>query len=327
MNSSLILTILGLAATLIFGLISIYLIIQRRYPGRITFIREASIGLFDSIVRNVPELSVLYNGKPVSENLVLLKGILQNTGSVDITEMMVVEPLAIKLPEGYKWLEARIVGSAPNVHATVSNQDSTSLIFDVGLFRVNEHIRFEAVAEVPSTEDASAQSGGSASDRLSKVLIFSHRIANTQKVNSEMLPPRLGTSMLKPRVGSIVALSLNIFIMAACIIWLAIGEDYSPKDIYLIRTNDARIVKVRANDNGDGTKTLKGIDNDYSERLSDRDFYLNRYVELFLPTPRIRLKGVAIILLYSLILTLFFATPAYVVVKRRTTRLNNLLKE
>ena len=47
MNPSIMLTIFGLAATLILGGGSIYLVVKRRYPGRITFIREASIGLFD----------------------------------------------------------------------------------------------------------------------------------------------------------------------------------------------------------------------------------------------------------------------------------------
>lgn len=326
-NFTSILTFLGLAATLIFGFASVYLVIKRRYPGRITFIREASIGLFDSIERNVPELSVLYDGKPVGENLVLLKGILQNTGSIDITESMVVEHLAIKLPEGYKWLAAKAVGSAPNVNATVGIHDSTSLTFDLGLFRCDEHIRFEAVVEVPSEQDAASRSQEPASQRLNRAIRFTHRIANTQTINSEVLPPRFGSPMLKPRLDVIVGMSLVLFLASFTALTLAIGDNYKIKDLYLINTDEGHVIRIRATDNQDGTMTLRGDGNDYSETLTNRNFYLNRYVEPVAAPSSAKLKALVIFLVIPVVFSLLFATTAYLRERRRINRFNNLLND
>ena len=69
MNPTTILAIIGTLATIVLGGWGIYLAVKRRYPGRITFIIEDSIGLFDSIVRNLPELAVLYKGESVRQNL------------------------------------------------------------------------------------------------------------------------------------------------------------------------------------------------------------------------------------------------------------------
>ena len=92
--------VLGIVATIIFGVWGIFIVIRRSYPGQLTYIKESYIGLFDSIVKNVPELAVLYNNLPVSQGLVLIKGAILNTGSKDITDTMVEQNLAFVLPSG-----------------------------------------------------------------------------------------------------------------------------------------------------------------------------------------------------------------------------------
>jgi len=125
-------------ATLVFGVWGIYLAVRQRYPGRILFVKEDCIGLFDSIVRNLPELSVQYKGIPVKENLILLKGFFLNTGSKDISQGMVEQRLRAVLPGGYRWLTARLVAASPAVKADVRVTSETSLEFDLGLFRCGE---------------------------------------------------------------------------------------------------------------------------------------------------------------------------------------------
>ena len=85
MNTPNLLAIIGISATVVLGVYGIYLGFRtQRYPGRITFVKETCIGLFDSLVRNLPELSIQYDNEPVGENLVLLKGFILNTGTKDI---------------------------------------------------------------------------------------------------------------------------------------------------------------------------------------------------------------------------------------------------
>ena len=98
MNTSTFLTVLGLSATILFGLCALYLASKRRYPGRITFFKELSIGLYDTIAKNLPGIDLLYKNTPVAQNHVLVKGALLNTGSMDITLSIVEIPITIKLP-------------------------------------------------------------------------------------------------------------------------------------------------------------------------------------------------------------------------------------
>ncbi|TSA47523.1 MAG: hypothetical protein D4R56_02065 [Deltaproteobacteria bacterium] len=157
MNAT-ILAVVSIAATVVLGVWGIYLMIKRKYPGQITFVQESCLGLFDSIVKNMPELSVQYQGTPVGEGLVLLKGAFLNTGSKDISESMVVEKVSISLPENFRWLTAKVVSTSPKVQAHVAVSDS-SVVLDTGLFRCREYVSFEALAIVP-TEDMKGKERG-----------------------------------------------------------------------------------------------------------------------------------------------------------------------
>ncbi|HEY3302688.1 MAG TPA: hypothetical protein VGL70_04025 [Candidatus Binatia bacterium] len=65
MDSSTLLGIVGVAATIILGGWTLYLALARRYFGRISFVKEECIGLFDEIAKNLPGLSIRYlNQKP-----------------------------------------------------------------------------------------------------------------------------------------------------------------------------------------------------------------------------------------------------------------------
>src|SRR5437773_5069061 len=112
METGNVLGVLGILATVLFGIWAVVLAIKHRYPGRITLVRESCIGLFDAIVKNLPELRVLYNDAPVGKGLVLLKCAFVNSGSKDITAEMTEQRLALNLPTDHRWLAARIVGNS-----------------------------------------------------------------------------------------------------------------------------------------------------------------------------------------------------------------------
>src|SRR5260370_36557833 len=106
MSISSILGVLGVGIYLIFGAWGVYLSLVRRYQGKVTFVSEQTIGLFDAIVKNLPEMAVLYKGTPVSPNVVLIKGSLVNTGTKDISPSMIERPISLGLPAGSNWLSA-----------------------------------------------------------------------------------------------------------------------------------------------------------------------------------------------------------------------------
>jgi hypothetical protein len=57
---SLAITIIGTLA----GLLGLYLFLKRGYQGRLTYVEGSCIGLFDSIIRNLPEIDIRYAGSP-----------------------------------------------------------------------------------------------------------------------------------------------------------------------------------------------------------------------------------------------------------------------
>lgn len=185
---------LGFLATIIFGILSIYLVKSKKYPGGLTFISEETIGLFDSIIKNFPQIAITYNDKNINQQIVLLKGFIVNTGSIDIKDDLVEENLKLKLPTNFKWLNVKIVDSTKGSKASTTIAAENELIFHLGLFRKNEFLRFEALADVPQSTENKA----SATIILTEELKFEHRIADTDKV--EIRPMDLELPNLKNKL-------------------------------------------------------------------------------------------------------------------------------
>jgi len=170
-------SIVGIIATAVFGMWAILLAKKREYPGKLTYFREKPIRLFDDVVRNLPQVTVNYNGQPVQKNITLMKGFLINTGSKDITTEMVERPLSLELAEGYIWREASAKSSSDSEErAKIIN--ARRVDFSLGLFRCNEYFRFEGLIEV--------QEGKTWQGRLR----FAHRIVDTSDVHDEKLPEK-----------------------------------------------------------------------------------------------------------------------------------------
>ena len=175
MESGTIWSIIGIFISVIFGLIGIYLTIRSKYSGRVTFVNEQTIELFDAIGNSLDKLAVTYNGSAVNENLVLLNGAFIKSGKFDITKDMVEQPITITLPKGYKWLTGRIVDST--VKAEFIQVDDNNVSISTGLFRCGEYIRFHALAQLPETDKDVSNS-----ERFKKAISFKHRIVNTKSI-------------------------------------------------------------------------------------------------------------------------------------------------
>src|SRR5690606_41800255 len=117
MDTSLLLTIIGLVATFVFGFLSINLFKKKRYPGRITFLKQSSISLFNSIVKNFNEIAILFENKPIKDNLIYIKGYFINDGEIDIEGEKIERPINISIPENYNWINCKITGTSPDLRS------------------------------------------------------------------------------------------------------------------------------------------------------------------------------------------------------------------
>lgn len=259
-----------MVATISFGAWSLfYAIVGRRYPGRISFIQEGCIGLFDSIVRNFPELVISYENNPVGKNLVLLKGAFLNTGTKDITKEMVSGQLTIALPAAHHWLSARVVAASPDVVSSIMHsREESRLAFDLGLFRSGEYVRFEALAVIPASEQSSRED---AAQRLKEVLTFEHRIADTRKVEYKEIPP----DRRRKRLSLITMLAGNVIIAG---IGLVLGFWWgSPtqegKLRFWLMANDSKSILVTIRPLADGNLRVNGVNEKFEATMPAETFF------------------------------------------------------
>jgi predicted nucleic acid-binding Zn ribbon protein len=268
-----ILTVAGVVCTVGFGLAGIYYFYRaRRYPGEITFIKESCIGLFDTIVRNLDELSVQYKGEPIGENLVLLKGYIVNTGSIDISQEMVADKIRIRLPDGFRWMTAKKVSSSDGVKAKINIIDACNIELETGLFRRKEFVQFEAIAEVPiKQKDGEGDRIDPSSDFMSK-LQFVHRIANTQKVVEKELPREISNKR-KKKIVKIIWIPIVYLLVSSCLLlWLEWDKSNRFMVGYLLTTKEGKQIEVTAKITADDMVELHGIIEDYENKISITEF-------------------------------------------------------
>jgi hypothetical protein len=263
MNTSDILGVLGIVATIVLGVWGIIIAVRRRYPGQLTYIKEPYIELFDSIVKNLPELSILYNNAPVGQGLVLIKGAILNTGSKDITNEMVEQELTFALPEGFRWLTAKVTGNSGNVAGTADIQDR-SLVFTTGLFRCNEFIRFQAIAEVPVHNANDGKQSKGIEERLDEAISITHRIADTQKVTA--------FNYRKQGVTFMLALQIVMMIIMVFLLGPMFFKDVPTQWHYFVNDTNGIPHEVVILKEIDRVLMLQGVNDDFRKSITRNEF-------------------------------------------------------
>lgn len=266
MNFSIISIILGgfgILATALFGIWAIYIVIRKRYTGEITLVSENCIGLFDTIVKNFPELSILYQESPVTQGLVLFKGTVLNSGKKDITPEMVENKITLSLPEDFKWLAAKTVASSPNVRASV-DVERNSLRFSTGLFRCNEYFKFEALTEVPVSDK-----GNSISAKLVSNIRPFHRIADTGKIRQVSLPPEPST---KKKLRKLIIMPIIFMLFGLSFLGFLFFRGM-PVLRFEVLQQDGSVAEVSLKPSQDGTIHIKNKAYDIDEKVKVEQFF------------------------------------------------------
>ena len=316
MDLSLLFGLLGIIATVFFGIWGIIVIFKSRYPGRITFVREECISLFRDIVKNMPDLSISHKNQPVKENLILLKGYFLNSGTKDITDLMIKEDLAACLPKDFRWVEVRIVDTSENVEARPKIDNDNRLSFKLGLFRRNEFIKFEALAEVPVK-------GGklSPSERLSKEIQFTHRIADTRVVETKSLDDEVE---LRSALRGI-SLPILMLIFISLTFFISIWKGTSAKINFLLTDSKGQLIEVKVRQNLSGKIIVNQVDGDFKDVYSAEAFFSKGPYKVKLAETKYDrvLKILAVLLIYFT----FLGSGIFIYIDhRRMNRLRKLLR-
>jgi len=177
-----------------FGILGFYNSIRKKYPKSITYVETEKINLNSSVLKNIDDLKITYKDEKVQNDLYLIRGFLLNNGKADIQKSELENNLSAKLSEG-KWINCKIISASDNL-VSKCYVDEDSLYVESELFKIDEYIYFEALAETSS-----------------KRIEFSHRIANLGKIkniNFEKLEKRLFKNIIWSFiVGFLLFLTIN----------------------------------------------------------------------------------------------------------------------
>lgn len=269
MELGLLLGILGIVVSIGFGVWGVYITVKHRYPGKVIFVKEHSIGLFDAIVKNLPKVEVKYKGDPVSQNLVLIKGALLNNGTIDISPRSVERPITLKLPTDFKWLEASIVGSSKDVDASVKINSVEELLVETGLFRRGEYIRFQALVEVPINKEQNSTDHRELAEMLEESLMFEHRIPNTRKITTTRVVMQ---DSKKVKRNILILLAAGILLSATFATALFFQE--RPAElVYSYSKNGTLPILVSIRPMINGVLEIEGVEEEFSSHLKPDEFF------------------------------------------------------
>jgi len=136
-----------------------------------------SIPLFDTIVKNIPDLSILYKGLEINPDLILIECALINTGSSSVLPDMIEEPVSLILPEEHQWVAVEKISNSNGMQAETILLNNHKLEIMSGLFRVGDFIRFKALLLVPRSIFEIVAMG-----HLGRIISIMQRIADMRDI-------------------------------------------------------------------------------------------------------------------------------------------------
>lgn len=196
------LTILGIVATVLIGAWAIYLAIRYSRQVSIAYVEDTCLALIDDITQGINDLEIRFRDSPVSQNIVLLKGYIINTGKRDISPAMVEKRLRLVLPEHFEWIDCQITDRAKNLQAQVVEITTESIEFEFGLLKTEEYFRFDALATIPTVDNDTPKCLPKPPNvRLREVLKFDYRIIDTHDIQKLSLSDFEKISFWPPKIG------------------------------------------------------------------------------------------------------------------------------
>lgn len=127
---------------------AVWAFFRKRQLGQISFYPGLSLNLFDAMVQRIPHLEVSYKRIPIKQNMILFKGVLENSSKIDIDQSMVKKELTITLSEGLIWREAAVKSPfSDKIYAKIVSDNEIQIHFD--LFKNEEFFQLECLIEMP----------------------------------------------------------------------------------------------------------------------------------------------------------------------------------
>lgn len=215
-----VLGIVGLLVTIFLGYLGLKYTLKFRKKTEIIFLKNTSISLFKTIVKNLDDIEINYQGKKINENLILFKGTFFNNGNIDIEKSIIHKPLEIELPTNYKWVMHKLIDHSEGLEIESSLIDN-KLVFKWDLLKEGEYFTFDSLVEYKSDKDDKDNSD--AGKKLLKRVKINHRITDLKNISKENSIPR------PISLGGLTFILLILLGVILGISYLSFGQLFFPK--------------------------------------------------------------------------------------------------
>ncbi len=264
------LAVAGVISTIIFGYIGVRYTLKYRKKTNIIFLKNTCISLFKTIVRNLDDIEINFQGKKIDENLILLKGTFFNNGNVDIDKSIIHKPLEIELPSNFSWVTYKIINTSNDLEVKLIANDN-KLSFDWDLFKEGEYITFDCLIEYKHIPEETDDSDYDISRVLLNKIKFNHRITNLKTVSKE------GSIRRPISAGFLITFSLFLLAFVSGGYYISIGQYFFPSYKLLHEVtidSEKHYVELRARDNSN----ISLLDNNEEELKAVPIDKLNEYL-------------------------------------------------
>jgi hypothetical protein len=214
------LAIIGLIVSIILGYLRLRHISKHRNKTEIILLKNASISLFRTIVKNLDDIEINYKGNKINENLILFKATFFNSGNIDIERSIIHKPLEIELPKNYTWISHKLIDLSEGLQVK-ANISENKLIFEWDLLKEGEYFTFDSLIECKSDQGDQNKTSDVAK-KLLRDLKINHRITNLKQVNKEnSIPKPLG-------IGGLIFTSLVFLLIVGTCFYFSFGQFLFP---------------------------------------------------------------------------------------------------
>lgn len=155
-------------------------LLQRRikYPGQLKFAVIETWKVMTASPKGYKDLSLRYNDCEIKEDLEYVKFLMYNVRSYDYSSGEEGDSIRITLPDGFRWIDAKIVNQSEEVHAEIVDRTSKEISVRFKLLRKNEFVELDGLLECKAKTKL---------QEMDEVIRVRHRISNVASVKNVSL--------------------------------------------------------------------------------------------------------------------------------------------
>ena len=156
----------------IFGIITAIIKIKEK---KIRYWQVETESIFSSKIKEIEKIKILYENQEISNNVIILKTVIENNGKKDIDKSIVHSPLSISFNDGIQLIEAEILDSPIGVDIL---KEDNSIICNWNLFKKREFIVIKILLKITDEKLITIKSD----ELLKKYTNLSCRITDVDKI-------------------------------------------------------------------------------------------------------------------------------------------------